>query len=85
MSNHPRWRLGYYEGITWTDWGDYVESGHGHGALDAAWVWTDTYQPETYEPLDVSKTKVPPGIVWAVVRDTEKTACVVSSAQTSHI
>lgn len=71
MSNQPRWRLGYYKDVMWSEWDDYAAAGHGHGSLDAAWVWTDVYLPENYEGVDVSKS-VPLGTVWAVVRDTEE-------------
>ena len=72
MSKQPRLRLGYYEGMTWSAWDDYVAAGNGHGPLDRTWVWTDTYLPENYGDFNVSKTEVPPGIVWAITRDTEQ-------------
>ena len=77
MSDQPRYRLGYYEDIMWSEWDDYVDAGNGHGSLDATWVWTDVYLPDSYEEpgnyegVDVSKS-VPLGVVWAIVRDTEK-------------
>ncbi len=67
------WRLGYYAGVTWDKWDEYIADGvRGHGSEDECWVWTDVLQLGNNDPLsnDTCVRAVPENVVWAVVPDT---------------
>ena len=71
------YRLGYYDGITYDKFLEYVKNGNGNGDKDKSWIWIDDKElkwtkskigghPKPIDDYEKFK-KLCKGFVWAIV------------------